>query len=324
MRFLLSILAFILSFSAKATEILWPTCSTAFIEGKHYKDFIQATAIGNLEGGLFGDTRNDGYKFHEAIDIKASKRDKKGHAQDEIYAAIDGKIVLINQNPSHSNYGKYIVIEHPSLDLNVYTLYAHLAKIDENLKQGSQVKAGTLLGIMGGTPNIAKNLEHLHFEIGLRLSDKFQSWYDKQKFGTKNYMGNYNGMNLSGFDPLAFFETLKSGKLSSMTSYVQSLPTALVVRIYTTDTPDFALRYPSLVDEDGIAVGWDIHCTWHGLITKLERIKDPRSGARAGDCEIIKYDPNELKRKCRKLVSINKDGSLSPTQELKSILQKIF
>ncbi|MFI3290450.1 MAG: M23 family metallopeptidase [Opitutales bacterium] len=324
MRFLVISLIALSALTASASDILWPTPSTAFNEGKHYKDFIQPTAIGNLEGGLFGDTRNSGYKFHEGIDIKSVNRNKSGHAQDDIFASIDGEIVLINHTAWQSNYGKYVVIEHNFLDVNVYTLYAHLSEVSKNLKVGDVVKAGTTLGTMGGTPNIAKAQEHLHFEIGLRMSDKFQVWYDKQKFGSKNYFGNYNGMNLSGFDALHFFEALKKGEFSDMKTYIQSLPTAFVVRVYTKQIPSFAKRYPALVDNNGEEIAWDIYFTWYGLVKKLERIKDPRVGAREGDCEVVKYNPNELKRKCKKLVDLNKDGTLSPNKELRDILQKLF
>jgi hypothetical protein len=33
----------------------------------------------------------------------------------------------------------------------------------------------------------------VHFEIGLRYGTSFQSWYDRQKFGSPNWQGSFNG-----------------------------------------------------------------------------------------------------------------------------------
>ena len=50
--------------------IVWPSPNRAFLEGKLFTDFIQPTAMGTPESGLFGNVRSEGYKFHEGLDIK--------------------------------------------------------------------------------------------------------------------------------------------------------------------------------------------------------------------------------------------------------------
>mgnify|MGYP003334059019 CR=1 FL=1 len=46
---------------------------------------------------------------------------------------------------------------------------------------------------------------HLHFEVGLAITSDFQGWYDHRRFGSRNEHGMWNGMNLVGVDPVAFF-----------------------------------------------------------------------------------------------------------------------
>lgn len=47
--------------------------------------------------------------------------------------------------------------------------------------------------------------------------------------------------------------------------------------------------------------------TWYGLPKKFERIKNPRPGAKSGEVEIVSYNPEEISRKCRRLLTI-RDG----------------
>jgi len=325
MRFLTAVF-FIATTSLSALELSWPTETDVFYKNRPVEDFIQPTVSGEIKSGLFGDVRSSGYKFHEGIDIKAFKKDRKGEAKDEIYAAMDGIVVLVNTVAGNSGYGRYIVLEHPTADVPVYTLYGHLSKIDEAVKSGKAVKSGSLLGVMGRSANYAipKERAHLHFEVGLMLTDTFDTWYAKQKFPNKNFYGNYNGMNLYGFDPLEFFEKARDKKFTTFQKHIESIPVAFVLRVYTKKTPDFVRRYPMLCDNEGSNIGWDIHFSWYGLPLKFERIKEPRAGAREGECEIVKYNPEDLKRHCRKHIALDKKGNLVPTEMLKELLQKLF
>ncbi len=321
--------AFFLLFLALAcagADIVWPTESKAFANGEPVENFIQPTQGGAIASGLFGDVRNGGYRFHEGIDVKPVRRSKKGEALDEIYCAADGVVAMASSMPGNSLYGRYVVVVHDSLDVPVYTLYAHLGSVNAGIRAGERVRAGQTIGIMGrsSSSGLPKTQSHLHFEMGLRMSDNFQPWYDSKKFGSKNHFGNYNGMNLTGFDPLHMFETAKAGKLASFKAYIQSLPTAYVVRIYTKKTPDFVKMYPMLVDDDGQKVGWDVHFTWYGLPQKFARIKDPRGGAREGDVEVVMHNPDEMQRKCRRFVVIDSKGNVVITDDMKDHLRLIF
>ena len=327
-RFIASIIFSTVSLANVSADIVWPTQSKAFAQGKPYTEFIQPTVSGRPISGLFGDVRSNGYKFHEGIDIMPTSRNRRGEPLDDIYSAIDGTVMLINRIAGNSGYGRYIVIIHKNCDVPIYTLYAHLAEIDGDIAVGSQVKAGKRLGKMGRSASysIARAQAHLHFEMGLMLSDRFDKWYvESKRFKQKNFFGNYNGMNLVGFDPLDFYEKARNEEVDDgFKGYLQSLPVALVVRIYTKRTPDFVKKYPMLVDNNGKDCGWDIHITWHGLPVKFERIKNPRIGARESEVEILKYNPNELKRNCRKMVEFNKKGEIKMKDSLKTLIKLIF
>ncbi|CDE83298.1 peptidase M23 [Coraliomargarita sp. CAG:312] len=308
-------------------NLVWPTESKDFALGKSPEAFLQPTVSGNPMSGAFGDVRNNGTRFHEGIDIKPVRRDRRGEPLDDIYCAMDGEVKMVNKIAGNSGYGRYVAVSHKDFDVEVYTLYAHLSEIDPKISIGSKVSAGTRIGKMGRSASysIARPQAHLHFEIGLRLSDSFNSWYKTKRYKQKNLFGNYNGLNLVGFDPLAFFYDAKSGKINSgFASYITSMPTAYVVRVYTKSTPDFVKIYPALVDSGGQTCGWDIYFTWYGLPQKFERIKDPRPGAKEGEIEIVKYNPSQLKRKCRRFVVLDSNGNPKITDSLKDMLKRIF
>ena len=182
--FILSLLLLPFLHAAKPAFLLsWPTPNPAFAKGMGYSAFLQKTGPDKAySSGAFGCVRNHGFKFHEGLDLFPVKRDGRGRAEDKVFSAMGGVVRHINPTSSHSAYGKYLVLEHTRLDPPLYSLYAHLASIESGLKVGSPVKVAQVLGKMGNTASyrIPLDRSHLHFEIGLRLTDDFQIWYDKK------------------------------------------------------------------------------------------------------------------------------------------------
>ncbi|PWU05156.1 MAG: hypothetical protein C5B43_03760, partial [Verrucomicrobia bacterium] len=115
---------------------------------------------------------------------------------------------------------------------------------------------------------IPKERAHLHFEMGVMLSEEFQKWYDKQKFTQPNKHGPWNGFNLTGFDPLDFYEKWRSGKISNVQDYFNQFPIAFTLRILNAKVPDFLKRYPELaiknIEKDKLK-GWDVDFTWFAM-----------------------------------------------------------
>lgn len=324
-----------LGFNAGAVEssrqIFWPTPDQSFAEAKPLEAFIQPTASGRIESGLFGCTRNDGRRFHEGIDIKPAHRDRQGEATDPILAAMPGRVAYINTVAGHSGYGRYIVLEHSELDVPVYTLYAHLRSVEPGLREGQRVEAGQRIGVMGRSASFAipRHLAHLHFEVGVRLTDQFATWFDQQRLGSPNHHGVWNGMNLIGTDPLAFYETVRDGQFTGMRDYLEGLPTAFTLRVLTTRVPDFVNRYPRLlttpVPREGV-VGWVIDFTWYGLPKRWTPLKaaDLTEPGREGDIALLSYDPALLHGQCRPTVVLREGSEPELGRFLRVTLQKVF
>ena len=117
-----------------------------------YSAFIQKTGPDKeFSSGVFGCVRNNGFKFHEGLDLYPVRRDAKGRAKDRVFAAMKGTVTYINTNSAYSAYGKYLVLEHSDLQPSLYSLYAHMASFEPNLRLGSTVDVAKPLGKMGNS-----------------------------------------------------------------------------------------------------------------------------------------------------------------------------
>jgi hypothetical protein len=257
--------------AADRVEIVWPTPNPAWLNGKPLAEYLQHAGSGDPQSGAFGGVRSGGTQFHEGIDIKCLTRDKRGEPTDNVMAAMAGVVRHISASAGDSSYGRYIVLDHPDQTPAVYTLYAHLARIAPGLKVGDRVTAGQVIATMGhssGGYMIPKDRAHVHFEIGVAVTQDFQAWYDRRRFGSHNDHGMWNGMNLMGFDPLDFLNQWRTKRVNTFQDYFAQMPTAVRVRIATHRVPDFTQRYPSLLTKPvplGGVAGWEIRFNWTGI-----------------------------------------------------------
>ncbi|MDP2138173.1 MAG: M23 family metallopeptidase [Candidatus Didemnitutus sp.] len=317
------------TFAQARVEIVFPTANQAWANN-NLEAFVQATVSGDPESGLFGCVRTNGTQFHEGLDIKSLTRDRRGEATDEIFAAMTGIVRHINLSPGGSSYGRYIVIEHPDEQPAVYTLYAHLAKVEPGVRPGVRVARGQTIATMGRSASgsgIPKDRAHLHFEIGLRLTDQFQSWYAFRKFGSPNEQGDFNGMNLMGVDALDFLRQWRSGRVSTFQHYFDRMKPVVKFRVATTRVPDFIQRYPALLRKpiSGLVAGWEVECNATGL---------PFSWTPLSANEVIGFAPNEVRilsvdaaieraTRCKQLVKPRRGGH-GPGDDLLTMLQLVF
>ncbi|HEX2861164.1 MAG TPA: M23 family metallopeptidase [Lacunisphaera sp.] len=133
--FMLALLGACLTATAfgQRIEISWPTPNSAWERGRDYESWVQPTVSGEARSGLWGSVRSSGTQFHEGLDIKPVARDARGEPTDSITAAMDGVVRHVSTKPGDSSYGRYVVLEHPGMSPAVYTLYAHLARVDPGL-----------------------------------------------------------------------------------------------------------------------------------------------------------------------------------------------
>ncbi len=313
-------------------ELVWPTPNTAFFEDEPIAAYIQPTASGDPESGLFGCVRSGGHQFHEGLDLKPVCARAHGEPTDEIYAAMDGVVQHVATKAGASSYGRYIVLEHPGATPACYSLYAHLSAVRPGLKAGDTVKRGEVIGTMGrsaGGYAIPKDRAHLHFEIGLVATRDFQTWYGRQKFGSPNLHGMWNGMNLMGIDPRDFAEQWGARRVNDIGDYLARLPVAVKVRVSSSRTPDFATRYPSLVKGElppgSLIAGWEVDCYWTGLPLALRPLSaTDLLGQRPGTVRIVETNRAEVASH-RAISLVRGQGPVpAPGRDLLDVLEKLF
>lgn len=310
-------------------DLVFPTPQTAWTTGR-LDEFVQPTVSGDPESGLFGCVRSGGTQFHEGLDIRPIKRDRRGEATDAVFAAMDGIVKHVSSSPGASSYGRYIVIEHPEQRPAVYTLYAHLATIQSGVRPGTRVQKGQTIGIMGrsaGGYAIPKERAHLHFEIGLRATDAFENWYAARRFGNRNEHGDYNGMNLMGIDPLDFLRQWRLGRVDSFQEYFDKLRPVVTLRVATTRVPDFIQRYPSLLRKpiSGLVAGWEVSCNGTGLPFAWTPLSSNEViGMRAGEVRVVSADAAALRaHRCKDLVRV-RGGGYAPGGDLRTMIEQVF
>jgi len=245
---------------------------------------------------------------------------------------MDGIVRHIAAKAGQSSYGRYVVLEHPGATPAFYSLYAHLGAIRPGLKVGDTLKRGEQLGTMGysaGGYTIPKARAHLHFEMGLAATETFQPWYDRQKFGSPNYHGRWNGMNLMGFDPRGFFDAFRAKQVNDIGEYLATLPVAVTVRVASTRAPDYAERYPALVKAElvpgALLGGWEIDCYWTGLPLALRPLSvSDVAGQRPNSVQIVAVDQEE--RVAHRAITLvrGRGATPAPAKDLLDVLEKLF
>jgi Peptidase family M23 len=90
-----------------------------------------------------------------------------------VMAAADGTVYFAGNDstskfcPRTNFYGKLIILEHHLTDTVIYTLYAHLSKIE--VSDGQSIRAGEKIGEVGASGSAIGS--HLHFEVRLVPND---------------------------------------------------------------------------------------------------------------------------------------------------------
>ena len=254
----------------------FPTANHALLERGHEEQFFVGTVGKPWSSGCFGCVRSDGWQMHEGLDIRCLERDKRGEPTDPVMATADGTVVYVNNRPSLSNYGNYIVLRHHLQGLEIYSLYAHLR--EAKVKVGQAVQAGSIIGIMGHTSNtreaISKERAHVHFEIDLFVNDHFTAWFKKLYPKERDDHGVWNGQNLLGLDPQQIFlQQRELGNKFSLLDYIRGQNELCRVRVRASDFP-WIKRYAVLVRPNPVAgkegvAGYDLTLNFNGIPVEL-------------------------------------------------------
>jgi murein DD-endopeptidase MepM/ murein hydrolase activator NlpD len=224
-------------------------------------------------------------RFHEGIDIRATRRDGRGEPRDTVRATDDGTVAYINESAPASNYGKYVVVEHEWKGTPYYSLYAHLS--EPYVETGERVRQGAPLGRMGYTgAGIDKQRAHMHFELNVLINDHFQQWIEKHFGG--NPHGVYSGLNMRGFDPASYLEALRDDPDLTPAKFLTGLDPYYKVAFPRNGPLDVLRRYPWMRPSMGSSVGdstvaasapsWEMSFTRGGFPLKVEPYSRELSG----------------------------------------------
>jgi len=184
-------------------------------------------------------------KFHEGIDIAPVKRDSAGRPLDIVHSIAQGKVVHCNTTSGHSNYGKYAVIEHNWGSGPFYSLYAHLS--DVTCKVGETVQPGSSIGKLGYTGvGLDRKRAHLHLELNIKLSDRYSEWH-KKHFGSANYHGTNNGINLAGLNIAELYLRHNKKPRLELPDFISHVPVHYKVTVPNQGQMPICKKYPWLV-----------------------------------------------------------------------------
>lgn len=231
------------------------------------------------EGGQYGFVRDPVEmkagmvytRFHEGIDIRPLQRDAQDEPLDQVRAIATGKVVHTSLVPGYSNYGKYVVIEHPWDGSSYYSLYGHLSEI--GVRPGNSIERGQPIGRMGYTgTGIDKSRAHVHLELNLLLSHQFNGWHQAFFPNEVNHHGIYNGLNLAGLDIARLFLALRTDPTMSVPKFVRAEPAFYTVALPRSSHFELPKNYPWLLaKEPGPATkSWLVSFAASGVPVKIE------------------------------------------------------
>ena len=231
------------------------------------------------QGGQYGFVRNPQEtsgglvytRFHEGLDIRPVRRDASGTPLDEVRAIAEGNVVHVNLVPGHSNYGKYVVVEHRWDGSPYYSLYGHLASVA--VQVGSKVARGEQLGILGFTGDgLDQARAHVHLELNLMLSGNFNYWHAAFFKSEPNRNGIYNGINLNGLDVAKLYLALRRRPSLSIPEFLADEETFYRVRLPASPNFELPKRYPWLLRgaKADRAVAWEVSFNHAGIPLRIE------------------------------------------------------
>jgi murein DD-endopeptidase MepM/ murein hydrolase activator NlpD len=270
-----------------------PTDNTALLRGDNpeFYQVVERNVHGVIsypwQGGQYGfvrdpiETANGTImtRFHEGMDIQPMRRDVHGEPLDDVRSIAAGTVVHVNSVAGHSNYGRYVVVEHRWGGCPYYSLYGHLKTIA--VEKGQAVTERETIGLMGYTgAGINRQRAHVHVELNLLLNDQFEQWHDTSFKGEPNHNGIYNGINLAGLDLARLFLALRDNPALSVPAFLAK--EEAYYKVIVPNSPNFQLprRYPWMLERppNEKPPAWEVSFTRSGLPLRISPSSKTVSG----------------------------------------------
>lgn len=269
------------SAAAHALDLRLPTDNDALFagDGPGFFQFVDRDFEGEKstpwQGGQFGfvrDARRVGgriafARFHEGLDIRPLRRDAAGNPLDDVRAILPGRVVHASATSAHSNYGRYIVLQHDLPEGPFFSLYAHLSDISATV--GESVAAGGKLARMGFTgAGIDQRRAHLHVELNILLSSQFPDWH-AEHFRTPNHHGLFNGLNLLGLDLQSLYLARRKDPALTLDTFLRAGEAYFEITVPGGARMEILRRYPWLGESPAATAApppsWQVRCTRWGF-----------------------------------------------------------
>ncbi|NHQ87589.1 peptidoglycan DD-metalloendopeptidase family protein [Iodobacter sp. HSC-16F04] len=140
------------------------------------------------------------WRQHKGIDFAASTGTK-------IMSTADGVISKITQD--NSGYGKHIEINH---DGKYSTLYAHMSAFTPGLKQGSKIKQGEVIGLVGATGRVTGPHLHYEFKVNGQQVDPIALKLPTAKPIESRYLAHFQPIAAQTRNQLAFLQRIEQAR----------------------------------------------------------------------------------------------------------------
>jgi hypothetical protein len=184
---------------------------TVYKGGGEYDDIFIAPVNPALSFKNGGFNSLEGYvkgEYHTGIDFQGIKTTP-------ILATATGKIVKIVKRDGitdNHNMGRVVIIQHLLLDnTKVYSLYAHLSSINNDLVEDKIIQQGTPIGYMGGSGDKENSWgTHLHFELKKEavLENPIAHPFGIQ-YGYIGKISNNTALDYGYYDPADYIGSVK-------------------------------------------------------------------------------------------------------------------
>ncbi|RYD25799.1 MAG: M23 family metallopeptidase, partial [Verrucomicrobiaceae bacterium] len=185
--------------------------------------------------------------------------------QDSVHAIADGVVAYTTNSPRTSNYGHYVVLRHTIGKAgDFYSLYAHLSGID--VVAGTPIQRGGLIGRMGHTGDgIDRRRSHVHLELGLVLSERFEEYYGKN-YKLANGHGLFHGSNLVGLDVASFLTVNHQDPMLMPDAFLQQEEVYYKVTVPNRGHEiEIAASHPWMRQGGAADIAWEISFTRSGV-----------------------------------------------------------